>query len=85
VGSLQQLDLSDDLVVAQLFANHLWEDLLEPLEVEAPSLFKAPGGEGLPVKQLQLTEAEWRLVSSLVDEAELQPEEPLGPLPGEQD
>jgi hypothetical protein len=84
VGSLQQLDLSDDLMVAQLFANHLWEDLLEPLEVEAPSMFKAPGGEGVPVKQLQLTEQEWRLVASLVDEAELQPEEPLEPLPGEQ-
>lgn len=31
--SLVQIDLSDDAIVAQLFANHAWEELLEPLEV----------------------------------------------------
>lgn len=30
--SLVQIDLSDDAVVAQLFANHAWEELIEPLE-----------------------------------------------------
>jgi hypothetical protein len=33
--SLVQIDLSDDAIVAQLFANHAWEELLEPLEVVA--------------------------------------------------
>ena len=34
-GRLQQIDLSDDVLVAQLFASGLWEDTLEPLEVLA--------------------------------------------------
>lgn len=33
--SLVQIDLSDDAIVAQLFANHAWEELIEPLEVLA--------------------------------------------------
>jgi hypothetical protein len=33
--SLVQIDLSDDAIVAQLFANHAWEELIEPLEAVA--------------------------------------------------
>jgi hypothetical protein len=83
-NALKQIDLSDDLVVAQLFANHLWEDLIEPLEVEqnVSGMFKGPGGKP-KIVQLQLTEREFREVLSLVDGGELLPEEPLEAMSGE--
>ena len=85
-NALKQIDLSDDLVVAQLFANHLWEDLIEPLEVEeqGSGMFKGPGGKA-KVVQLQLTEREFRGVLSLVDGGELQPEEALDAMSGDED
>ncbi len=32
-GRLMQIDLSDDMVVAQLFGNSAWLDVMEPLKV----------------------------------------------------
>ena len=32
-GRLMQIDLSDDMVVAQLFGSGAWEDVMEPLKV----------------------------------------------------
>jgi hypothetical protein len=44
-GRLRQIDLSDDVLVAQLFANGLWQDIIEPLEVElAPKGGRGRGG-----------------------------------------
>jgi hypothetical protein len=33
-GQLAQIDLSDDIVVAQLFGNGVWQELLEPLDAQ---------------------------------------------------
>ncbi|KAF8070860.1 hypothetical protein HT031_000941 [Scenedesmus sp. PABB004] len=87
-GSLAQIDLSDDAVVAQLFANHAWEELVEPLEVVAdappgaapgaqPPPGAPPGGELGRLEQLRLTEREFRSVVSLAAGAQELPEEPL--------
>jgi hypothetical protein len=38
-GRLRQIDLSDDVLVAQLFANGMWQEIVEPVEV-----LKAPKG-----------------------------------------
>ncbi|EFJ41268.1 hypothetical protein VOLCADRAFT_98816 [Volvox carteri f. nagariensis] len=58
---LAQLDLSDDVVVAELFSNTAWQDVMEPLAV------RQPDGS---VQQLQLSEREFRSVVSLVEGAE---------------
>lgn len=82
-GELAQVDLSDDAVVAQLFANHVWEDLVEPLDVA-----DGPGGGGgsrggkedqqdQQVRQLRLSEGEFRAVFSLVRGATPLPAERL--------
>eukprot|EP00798_Chlamydomonas_sp_ICE-L_P008619 gene8619-34062_t len=33
-GRILQVDLSDDLIVAELFSNGAWQDVMEPLKVE---------------------------------------------------
>ncbi|GBF93334.1 hypothetical protein Rsub_06372 [Raphidocelis subcapitata] len=75
-GRLRQIDLSDDVVVAQLFANGMWQEIVEPLEV-----LKAPkDGENASASdavQLRLTEPEWRGVLSLLEGGRELPEEPL--------
>ena len=38
-----QIDLSDDMVVAQLFGSGAWEDVMEPLQVSGG------GGQGMGV------------------------------------
>jgi hypothetical protein len=81
-----QIDLSDDAVVAQLFANHAWEELVEPLEVLADDQTPAArqnnnksnaDGDYSRMEQLRLTEREFRAVISLVAGGEELPEEPL--------
>lgn len=57
-------------MVAQLFASHVWEDLIEPLDVAADA-----GGEQL--RQLRLSEGEFRAVLSLVRGATPEPAERL--------
>lgn len=87
-GELAQIDLSDDAVVAQLFASHVWEDLIEPLDIaDGPS---GGGGAGVDqqgqeqmqqVRQLRLSEDEFRAVFSLVRGASPLPAERLeGPM-----
>ncbi|KAI8467590.1 MAG: hypothetical protein J3K34DRAFT_429903 [Monoraphidium minutum] len=74
-GRLAQIDLSDDVLVAQLFANGMWEDVIEPLEVMA-----APEGANASADgalQLRLSEDEFRGVVSLLQGAAELPEEPL--------
>lgn len=66
---LSQFDLSDDVVVAELFSNTAWQDVMVPLQVRNNS-----GA----TTQLQLKEAEFRNVVSLleaVDEEGAEPEE----------
>jgi hypothetical protein len=83
-----QIDLSDDAVVAQLFANRAWEELVEPLEVVADDQSPAAGqsnrgddnGQYGRLEQLRLTEREFRSAVSLVAGGEELPEEPLGQL-----
>jgi hypothetical protein len=79
--ALVQIDLSDDAVVAQLFANHAWEELVEPLEVladsQTPAVSQSNDGEYGRMEQLRLTEREFRSVVSLVAGGEQLPEEPL--------
>ncbi|KAG2494784.1 hypothetical protein HYH03_007027 [Edaphochlamys debaryana] len=58
---LAQLDLSDDAVVAELFYNTAWQDVMIPMSVRAES------GE---VQPLRLSEREFREVVSLVEGAE---------------
>ncbi|KAF6261607.1 hypothetical protein COO60DRAFT_741703 [Scenedesmus sp. NREL 46B-D3] len=85
--SLVQIDLSDDAVVAQLFANHAWEELVEPLEVLADDQTPAAGQSNSDadreygrLEQLRLTERQFRSVVSLGAGGEELPEEPLGQL-----
>jgi len=87
-GELAQIDLSDDGVVAQLFASHVWEDLLEPLDV-ADGSGGGNGGNGggggggnggeqpSQVRQLRLSEGEFRAVLSLVRGSSALPSERL--------
>ncbi|GLC45164.1 hypothetical protein PLESTB_000428500 [Pleodorina starrii] len=63
---LAQLDLSDDVVVAELFSNTAWQDVMEPFSVRQ---------EDGSVTQLRLSEREFRSVVSLVEDAE-EPELP---------
>ncbi|KAG2436833.1 hypothetical protein HXX76_006355 [Chlamydomonas incerta] len=58
---LAQLDLSDDVVVAELFYSSAWQDVMAPLS------YRDTDGS---VKQLKLTEQEFRNVVSLVEGAE---------------
>ncbi|GLI69650.1 hypothetical protein VaNZ11_014321 [Volvox africanus] len=58
---LAQLDLSDDVVVAELFSNTAWQDVMEPLSVRL---------DDGSVQQLRLSEREFRSVVSLVEDAE---------------
>ncbi|KAG2444133.1 hypothetical protein HYH02_009073 [Chlamydomonas schloesseri] len=58
---LAQLDLSDDVVVAELFYSSAWQDVMSPLS------YRDSDGA---VKQLKLTEQEFRNVVSLVEGAE---------------
>lgn len=58
---LSQFDLSDDVVVAELFSNTAWQDVMVPLQLRDNS-----GG----TSQLQLKEAEFRNVISLLEEVE---------------
>lgn len=86
-GTLQQIDLSDDAIVAQLFANHAWEELVEPLEVIADdagpesnkSAMAGPDGEAPTgrLEQLRLSERQFRSVVSLLAGGQELPEEPL--------
>jgi hypothetical protein len=87
-SALRQIDLSDDAVVAQLFANHAWEELLEPLEVfvgdETGAAAAGSSGGGADadrtpgrLEQLRMTEREFRSVLSLASGAQEMPEEPL--------
>jgi hypothetical protein len=85
--ALVQIDLSDDAVVAQLFANHAWEELVEPLEVLADDQTAAAGQSNNDadreygrLEQLRLTERQFRSVVSLVAGGQELPEEPLGQL-----
>lgn len=84
--ALVQIDLSDDAVVAQLFANHAWEELVEPLEVLADDQTPAAGqsngqdNEYGRLEQLRLTERQFRSVVSLAAGGQELPEEPLGQL-----
>ncbi|GIM16260.1 hypothetical protein Vretimale_18920 [Volvox reticuliferus] len=64
---LAQLDLSDDVVVAELFSNTAWQDVMEPLSVRL---------DDGSVQQLRLSEHEFRSVVSLVEDAEEPVEEP---------
>jgi hypothetical protein len=84
--ALVQIDLSDDAVVAQLFANHAWEELVEPLEVLANDQTGQSTGQsnGQRLEQLRLTEREFRSVLSLVAGGEELPEEPLEQLDGQE-
>lgn len=83
--SLVQIDLSDDAIVAQLFANHAWEELLEPLEVvtaapETSSRQSKQQQQQQPeerLEQLRLTERDFRSVLSLLRDSQQLPEEPL--------
>lgn len=68
------------MVVAQLFANGLWEDVIEPLEVEEKG---SKGDEGRKVP-LQMSEGEFRGVLSLVSGGVEQEEEPLQVVTGEE-
>lgn len=86
---LQQIDLSDDAVVAQLFANHAWEELVEPLEIVAdgpqgPQANSSSDGEMGRLEQLRMTEREFRSVVSLVAGSQELPEEPLEQLDGQE-
>jgi hypothetical protein len=82
-----QIDLSDDAVVAQLFANHVWEELLEPLEVMETAEDEAaaagqqqqqqPQGPRMRLEQLRLTERQFRTAASLAAGGQEMPEEPL--------
>lgn len=91
---LQQIDLSDDAVVAQLFANHAWEELVEPLEVVADDVdlqqnlenSSQDGSQG-PVgrlEQLRLSERQFRSVVSLIAGGQELPEEALEQLDGQE-
>lgn len=75
-GRLQQIDLSDDVLVAQLFANGLWEDILEPLEVLRQPEADSNASSSTPM-QLRLTEEQFRGVTSLLEDAQEMAEEPL--------
>jgi hypothetical protein len=86
-GELAQIDLSDDAVVAQLFANHVWEDLIEPLDISEGAAGGGGGGGGgqgeqqQQIRQLRLSEGEFRAVLSLVRGATPLPAERLeGPM-----
>ncbi len=68
-GAIAQLDLSDDVVVAQLFANGMWQQLIEPLEVE--------GEAGAKPSQLQLSPQDFRAVFTLVEGGQVLPEQPI--------
>jgi hypothetical protein len=87
-GDLAQIDLSDDAVVAQLFANHVWEDLIEPLDVAEGGGGGGGGAGGAgsdgqqgqapqQLRQLRLSEGEFRAVLSLVRGATPLPAERL--------
>ena len=59
-GRLMQIDLSDDLVVGQLFGSGAWEDVLERLSAENDQ------GEVVP---LVLEEGDFRNTMSLLEGA----------------
>lgn len=42
-GQLAQIDLSDDIVVAQLFGNGVWQELLEPLDAQVRGGWREQG------------------------------------------
>lgn len=67
-GQIQQFDLSDDLMVAQLFANRAWEDVIEPLDAEQEDGKTSP---------LRMSESDFRHVLSLLEDALAGEEEPL--------
>ncbi|GFR40657.1 hypothetical protein Agub_g1242, partial [Astrephomene gubernaculifera] len=65
---LAQMDLSDDLAVAQLFSNTAWQDVMAPLSYR----------DGSEVTQLRMSEGDFRMVASLVEGAEEEAEEEAG-------
>jgi len=62
-GRLLQIDLSDDIVVAELFSNGAWYDVKEPL-YDAQS-----SGSARSLKQLTMTRAQFSDVVSLLEGA----------------
>ncbi|KIY94586.1 hypothetical protein MNEG_13375 [Monoraphidium neglectum] len=79
------IDLSDDVLVAQLFANGLWEEVLEPLEVVRAPEDGTANASASAASQLRLSEEEFRGVVSLLQGAQEMAEEPLEDLPQEDD
>ncbi len=59
---LQQLDLSDDVVVAELFSNTAWQDVMAPVSVRA--------GDSSDLQPLKLSERDFRQAVSLLADAE---------------
>lgn len=58
------------LLPLQMFSNHVWEDIIEPLEIEDPAGGKAP----VP---LVMNDRQFRSVVSLLQDAEEMKEEEL--------
>lgn len=59
---LQQLDLSDDIVVAELFSNTAWQDVMAPISV------RTTGSADL--QPLKMSERDFRQAVSLLADAE---------------